>query len=97
MRINSVPPKELYRQYVHVNEKLQAPHHTAASLDRVELTGEAKTFSATLKAVKEAMGAKEATDPARLSEIKQQIADSAYSVPGYMVAAKMLRGLGLEE
>ncbi|MGI6176576.1 MAG: flagellar biosynthesis anti-sigma factor FlgM [Christensenellales bacterium] len=89
MRINSIPRKELYYQYVHVKEKT-APLQSGYSMDRVELTGEAKTFSATMKAVREAM---ETSDPAKagkIERIKQQIENKEYSVPGQLVAEKML-------
>jgi anti-sigma28 factor (negative regulator of flagellin synthesis) len=89
MRINSIPRKELYYQYVYVKDKT-APLQYGHSMDRVELTGEAKTFSATMKAVREAMEMEDAAKTGKIERIKQQIENNEYSVPGQLVAEKML-------
>ena len=89
MRINSIPPKELYYQYVHVREKptQMQPYATA---DKVELTSEAKTFSTAFKAAREAMETRSPAQANRIESIKQQIQNNTYSVPGVKVAEKMM-------
>jgi len=89
MRINSIPPKELYYQYVTVREKPAAVQPYQAT-DKVELTSEAKTFSAAFKAAKEAMETRSPAELNRIEQVKQQVRDATYSVSGFSVAEKML-------
>jgi anti-sigma28 factor (negative regulator of flagellin synthesis) len=88
MRIDSIPPKELLSQYIHVREKV-AVESPAPSIDKAELTSEAKTFSAALKAAKEAIETRTPEEQGRVEKVAQQIADGTYSVPGEKVAQKM--------
>ncbi|MDL2224967.1 flagellar biosynthesis anti-sigma factor FlgM [Eubacteriales bacterium OttesenSCG-928-M02] len=88
MRINSIPPKDRYTQYVHTKGKV-AGKKPASRSDSVEFTGEAKAFSAVL------MEAKKAMEPSnihtqRVAEIKQQIDEGTYDVPGILVAERIL-------
>jgi anti-sigma28 factor (negative regulator of flagellin synthesis) len=89
MRINSIPPKELYYQLVHVREKPTQvqPYQTT---DKVELTSEAKTFSTAFKAAKEAMETRSPAETNRIEQVKQQVQNNTYSVSGYNVASKIL-------
>ncbi len=88
MRINSIPPKELLNRYIHVrgNTTADAP---ATPTDQTELTSEAKTFSAALKAAKEAIETRTPEQLKHIEEVKQQVADGTYSVPGNKVAEKI--------
>ena len=90
MRINSIPPKEIFYQYVHVKDKVTAPAQQNTSTDKVELTNDAKTFSTVFKAAKDSLETRSASDTKRIEEIAQQIKDKTYNVPGYKVAEKML-------
>lgn len=90
MRINSIPPKELYYQYVHVKEKAAPVASQNLTSDKVELTSNAKTFSAALKAAKDSMDVRTPSETNRIEEIRQQIKSGTYSVPGYKIAEKML-------
>ena len=89
MRINSIPPKELYNKYIHVREKPTAeqPVH---STDKAELTTDAKTFSSALKAAKESMSVRTPEDMERINQIAEQVKNNTYSVPGSKVAEKIL-------
>ena len=89
MRINSIPPKELLTQYVHVREKMAADR-PASGVDKTELTDGAKTFSTALKMVKESLSARTPEETARINQIAAQVRNNAYSVPGYKVAEKIL-------
>ena len=89
MRINSIPPKELLNKYIHVREKSTA-NTPASSVDKTELTSEAKTFSTALKAAKEAIETRTPEELKRIEEVKKQLADGTYSVPGEKVAEKIL-------
>ena len=89
MRINSIPPKELLNRYIHVREKATADT-PASPTDQTELTSEAKTFSTALKAAKEAIGTRTPEELKHIEEVKQQLADGTYSVPGDKVAEKIL-------
>lgn len=88
MRINSIPPKELLSQYIHVRE-VAAVESPVSSTDQAELTSEAKTFSAALKAAREAIETRTPEEQSRIEEVAKKIADGAYSVPGDTVAQKI--------
>lgn len=90
MKINSIAPKELYYQFVYAKEKPSIPAAAKSGTDKVELTDQAKTFSATLKAAKEAMSADNSAHASRIESIKQQIQNGTYNVPGIKVAEKIL-------
>ncbi|MHB1313899.1 MAG: flagellar biosynthesis anti-sigma factor FlgM [Christensenellales bacterium] len=90
MRINSIPPKDLYCQYIYMRDKAVPQTKNTTEPDKVELSTEAKSFSAALKAAKESIEKQSAFEANRVEEIKQQIADHTYSVPGHKVAQKML-------
>ena len=89
MRIHSIPPKELLDRYIHVREK-KAAMQPGQNADKVELTHDAKTFSETIKAVKETMEIRAPEDLAHINEVAQQVKDNTYSVPGVSVARKIL-------
>lgn len=89
MKINSVTPSEMLYQYVSVRDKQAASRNAPVAADKVEITGDAKTFSAALKKAKEQMDAG-MVNQTRIEELRQQIADGTYHVPGYMVAGKIL-------
>jgi anti-sigma28 factor (negative regulator of flagellin synthesis) len=89
MRINSIPPKELLNRYIHVREKI-VPEPAVSSADEANLTSEALTFSAALKAAKEAIENRTPEEVSRFQEVERQIAEGTYSVPGVDVAKKIL-------
>ena len=89
MRIDSIPPKELLNQYIHIRGSATV-ENPVSSTDQAELTTEAKTFSAALKAAKEAIGKRTPEEQSRIDEVAKQIADGTYSVPGDEVAQKIL-------
>lgn len=90
VRINSIPPKELYYQYVHVKEKAAPVVSQNLTSDKVELTSDAKTFSVALKAAKDSIDVRTPVETNRIEQIRQQIKNGTYSVPGFKVAEKML-------
>lgn len=89
MKINSIPPNEMLYQYIHVQEKRKATLASQLSPDTVEITGDAKAFSAALKKAKEQMDAS-SINQTRVEEIKAQIENGTYHIPGIVVAGKML-------
>lgn len=89
MRIDSIPPKELLNRYVHVRE-MDFEESPVASTDEAELTSEAKTFSAALKAARETVETQTPERARRMEEIAKQLADGTYYVPGEKVAEKIL-------
>ena len=89
MRINSIPPKELLTQYVHVREKL-AVDKPASGVDKTELTDDAKTFSTALKTVKESLSVRTPEETAHINQVAAQIRNNTYTVPGFKVAEKIL-------
>ncbi len=90
MRINSVPPNDLLSKYVHVREKTAVSQPKKAGFDRTELTSEAQTFSASLRAVKEAMQSHAPERQERIRQIAEQIRQGTYEVSGQDVAKKIL-------
>ncbi len=90
MRIDSIPPKELINQYVNVREKVTNPAEKYAPTDKVELTSDAKTFSACLKVAKETMTTRTPEELSHIEDVKNQIEQKTYFVPGYQVAKKIL-------
>jgi Anti-sigma-28 factor, FlgM. len=89
MRIDSIPPKELLSQYIHVREKVTVDS-PVSSTDQAELTSEARTFSAALKAAKDAIGVRSPEEQKHIGEVAQSLANGTYSVPGEKVAQKIL-------
>jgi hypothetical protein len=89
VRINSIPPKELLTQYVHVREKL-AVEKPASAIDRTELTDDAKSFSAALNAAKDTLGVRTPEEIAHINEVAAQVRNNTYFVPGVKVAEKIL-------
>ncbi len=89
MRIDSIPPKELLSKYIHVREKMAEPVKTSAA-DEAQLTQEAKTFSAALKAAKESLETRSPVEAARIAEVARQVKEGTYSVPSIKVAEKIL-------
>ncbi|HWS30741.1 MAG TPA: flagellar biosynthesis anti-sigma factor FlgM [Clostridia bacterium] len=90
MRINSIPPKDLYLQYVN-SARDMTPTVTRPGLgsDKVELTDSAKTFSAVLRAAKAGIG-DGAVAASKIEGIKRRIEENDYHIPGIAVAEKML-------
>lgn len=89
MRIESIPPKELLNRYIHVRGVAEEPVNTSAT-DEAQLTEEAKTFSAAMKAVKETIETSSPEREAHIQEVARQIEEGTYSVPGEKVAEKIL-------
>ena len=89
MRIDSIPPKELLSRYIHVRERAVA-ESPVSGIDEAQLTSEAKTFSAALKAAKEAIETRSPEEIRHIQEVGRQISEGTYSVPGKDVAAKIL-------
>lgn len=88
MRVNSVNPSDLFRQYV-VRPKMTVEQAPSGS-DKTELTDGAKTFSAALKAAEELMDTRTPEEISHINEVAGQISNNTYSVPGYQVAEKIL-------
>lgn len=86
MRINSIPPAELYTRYIYVKDKAAAKKADQGA-DSVVLTDKAKIFSAALKEAKQALNT---PDTEKVERIKRQIQSGTYSVPGEKVAEKLL-------
>lgn len=89
MRINSVPPKELYTKYIHVKKKV-TPQHSQSKTDKAELTTDAKTFSTALNAAKEAIKVRTPQELERINRVKAEIENNTYNVSGREVAKKIL-------
>lgn len=89
MRIDSIPPKELLGRYTQVRGRA-TEQVSAQGTDEAQLTEEAKSFSAVLKAAKETLETQTPERAARIEEIAQQIKEGTYSVPGEKVAEKIL-------
>ena len=90
MRIISISPQELFNKYVNVRERMEVPAQRNVSTDKVVLTNDAKTFSASLKAAKEAMASRSPDELKHIDEVAEQIRQNTYSVLGYKVAEKIL-------
>ncbi len=88
MRVNSVSPADLLRQYV-VRPK-NSIDNTQSVSDKTELTDGAKTFSAALKAAEELMETRTPQELSRIQDVAEQIRNNTYSVPGRQVAEKIL-------
>lgn len=89
VRINSIPPKELLAQYVHVRERL-AVQTPPSGMDKTELTEKAKAFSLALKTFRESMETRTPEETARLNQIAAQVKNGTYFVPGFRVAGKIM-------
>ena len=89
MKINSIPPKELINQYIHVREKAVTESQESGT-DKTELTSEAKTFSAALKAAKETMDVRTSEEMKHINKVAKQVETNTYSVSGDKVAEKIL-------
>ncbi len=89
MRINSIPPKELFNQYVHVRT-VKTEAVAAPGTDRTVLTEGAKLFSSALKEALKTMDTQSQEKIARINEVAEQIKNNTYHVPGSKVAEKIL-------
>ena len=90
MRIDSIPPKDLLNKYVNIRDRMETPVDKPVSTDKVVLTSAAKTFSASLKAAKEAMASRTPEEQKHIDEVTEQVRQGTYSVSGYKVAEKIL-------
>lgn len=88
MKVNSVNPSELFRQYI-VRPKM-TDQQPASAADKTELTDGARTFSTALTAAQELMDTRTAEQVARFNEITEQIRNGTYSVSGSKVASKII-------
>lgn len=89
MRINSVPPKELYTKYIHVKKQV-TPQKPQSKTDKAELTTDAKTFSTALNAAKEAIKVRTPQELEKIDRVKAEIENNTYKVSGREVAKKIL-------
>lgn len=89
MKINGIPPSDMLYQYTKVRDKQSASFQSQIGADKVEITGDAKTFSAAMKKAREQMDASD-VNQARVDTIKVQIENGTYYVPGFKVAGKIL-------
>jgi len=89
MRIHSIPPKDLISSSMRVRERLIVDKPATYS-EKAELTSEAKTFVAALRAAKEAIETEPAKSQRKVEEISRRIAEGTYHVSGEDVARKML-------
>ena len=89
MRINSIPPKNLYSQYIHVRP-IKSASVASSGTDRTDLTEGAKMFSSALKEALETMETRSPEQLARIDEVAEQIKNNTYNVPGSEVAKKIL-------
>jgi anti-sigma28 factor (negative regulator of flagellin synthesis) len=89
MRIESIPPKELLSRYTRVRGKTEEPVSTSAT-DEAQLTQEAKTFSAAMKAAKDSLEISSPEREAHIQDVARQIQEGTYSVPSRKVAEKIL-------
>lgn len=89
MRVNSIPPKEIYSRYLCAREVQPVTTSRAMGTDHVELSSTAKSFSATLKSAREALSVQDPARAARISVIKQKIESNTYFVPAEQVAEKI--------
>ncbi len=89
MRVNSIPPKEIYSQYLCVRDIQPVTTNRVMLADHVELSSTAKSFSATLKAAREALNVQDPARAARISAIKQKVDNNTYFVPAEKVAEKI--------
>lgn len=88
MKVNSVNPSELLRQYA-VRPKMAAEQQSSVS-DKTELTEGAKTFSAALKAAQDIMDTRTSQQVDRINEVTEQIKNGTYAVSGDKVAEKII-------
>lgn len=88
MKVNSVNPSELFRQYV-VRPKMAIEEQTSVS-DKTELTDGAKTFSMALKEAQEMMDTRTSEQIEHINKVTEQIRNGEYSVAGYQVAEKII-------
>ncbi len=89
MRVNSIPPKEIYSQYLCVKDIQPAATSRVMMADHVELSSTAKSFSVTLKAAREALNAQDPARAAKISAIQHKIDNNTYFVPAEKVAEKI--------
>jgi anti-sigma28 factor (negative regulator of flagellin synthesis) len=88
MRIDSVSPKDLLLQFGRVRGKAEMGS-PASSMDKAELTSEAKTFSTAFKAAREALESQAPERQRHVEEVAKKIADGTYSISGEEVARKI--------
>lgn len=89
MKINGVPPSDMLYQYTKVRDKQSSSFQSQIAADKVEITGDAKTFSAAMKMAREQMDAS-SVNQARIETLKGQIESGTYYIPGFKVAGKIL-------
>ncbi len=90
MKIDSITPKKIYGTFSKVQEKPEVTAKKTSASDRVELSKEAVTFSAAMKAAKQSMGTNDVDKAKRIETITKQIKDGSYNVSGEDIAEKML-------
>ena len=89
MRVNSIPPREIYSQYLCARQVQPLTTSRPMVADHVEISNTAKSFSATLKSAREALNVQDPARSARINSIKQKIENTTYFVPAEKVAEKI--------
>ena len=93
MKINSVPPSDAISSYVNAVKRsaVQGPQGSGTS-DSVELSEGARTFSALMKAARQAMEETGAQEEARAADIMERVQAGTYQVSSWDVASSILGG-----
>ncbi|MDL2220636.1 flagellar biosynthesis anti-sigma factor FlgM [Eubacteriales bacterium OttesenSCG-928-N14] len=91
MKVSGIYSPELLQKYVHVKGKGSVQAGAQLGSDTVEISDDALTFANALKAAKEVMNGKRTSgEVMHLNEVKEQVQNGTYNVPGYRIAQKML-------
>lgn len=93
MKISGIYSPELLQKYVHVKGKNNVLSSAELKSDAVEISQDALTFASALKTAKAVMeGKRSEGEVMRLEQVKQEVQDGTYFVPGYRIAEKIIRG-----
>lgn len=92
MKINSIPSSNMVESYKGKPVKPVEQAQQSYKSDRVELSDEAKSFSAVIQEVKDKLDVRTSGEKRHLDDVARQIEDGTYDVDSSKIAEKMLGG-----
>jgi len=92
MKINSIPAADMVNRYKSKAAPQSKTNEAGSVSDRVELSGEARSFASVFNEVKSNLDVRSQEESDHIAQVAAEIENGTYSVSGAKIADKMLGG-----